>query len=291
MTRAVDVAQVWPDSIRASSHDLGWRGLRAIHARRSPGEARLPAFEHHCLIFHLGAAIDVEGRVDCLTFAGRLGRGAVSVIPAGTPSEWRMLGPGDFEAFFVYLSPSTLSAAAATCDVDGAFAIEARLGIDDPQLEYAGLSLLYELTEPNAMGRHYAESYAALLALQLVKRHGVLREARARRGGIAPLRLRRVLELMNAAVDSEEAMIMSDLAEAAGLGYHHFFRAFKQSMGVSPNQYVLGRRIERAKMLLESTETPISEIALRVGFSSQSHFTATFRRLAGATPRVFRATV
>ncbi len=290
MTRAIDITEVWPDSIRASSHELGWRGLRAIHARRGPGDARLPAFENHCLIVHLGAAIDVEGRVDCATFAGRLGRGAISVIPAGVASEWRLLGPGDFEAFFVFLPQSTLSAAAAACDVDGAFAIEARLGIDDPQLVYAGLSLLYELTEPNAMGRHYAEPYAALLALQLVKRHGVLREARARRGGIAPLRLRRVLERMNGAVDNEELLVMSDMAEVAGLGYHHFFRAFKQSMGASPNQYILERRIERAKLLLATTDAPIAEIALRVGFSSQSHFTATFGRLVGATPRTFRVT-
>lgn len=72
------------------------------------------------------------------------------------------------------------------------------------------------------------------------------------------------------------------------MSYFHFSRAFKQSMGVSPNVYIVERHIERAKKLLSETELPISEISLRVGFSSQSHFTTTFRRLAWTTPKVFR---
>jgi AraC family transcriptional regulator len=73
------------------------------------------------------------------------------------------------------------------------------------------------------------------------------------------------------------------------MSYFHFSRAFKQSMGMTATNYIAGRRIERAKRMLEETELPISEIALRSGFSSQSHFTTAFRRLAGATPKAFRA--
>ena len=75
------------------------------------------------------------------------------------------------------------------------------------------------------------------------------------------------------------------------MSYFHFSRAFKQSMGMSPTNYIAERRIEGAKKLLQETELPISEIALRVGFSSQSHFTTSFRRVAGATPKAFRATI
>jgi AraC-like DNA-binding protein len=58
-------------------------------------------------------------------------------------------------------------------------------------------------------------------------------------------------------------------------------------MGMTATTYIAERRIERAKKMLEETELPISEIALRSG-SSQSHFTTAFRRLAGATPKAFR---
>jgi len=73
------------------------------------------------------------------------------------------------------------------------------------------------------------------------------------------------------------------------MSYFHFSRAFKQSMGMTATNYIAERRIARAKKMLEETELPISEIALRSGFSSQSHFTTAFRRLAGATPKAFRA--
>jgi len=72
------------------------------------------------------------------------------------------------------------------------------------------------------------------------------------------------------------------------MSYFHFSRAFKQSMGMTPTNYIAERRIERAKKLMQETNLPISEIALRSGFSSQSHFTTSFRRLAGVTPRCFR---
>ena len=78
------------------------------------------------------------------------------------------------------------------------------------------------------------------------------------------------------------------VAEAVGMSYFHFSRAFKQSMGVSPNNYLVERRVERAKKLLAETDTPVVETALRVGFASQSHFTTTFRRLVGTTPKAYR---
>lgn len=63
---------------------------------------------------------------------------------------------------------------------------------------------------------------------------------------------------------------------------------FKQSTGLTPHQYVIARRLNRAQVLLATTDLTILEICFRVGFKSQSHFTRLFRKLTGITPRAYR---
>lgn len=106
------------------------------------------------------------------------------------------------------------------------------------------------------------------------------------RGGLAPGALRRVREHIHQRL--AERIELSDLAQIAGLSECHFARAFKQSVGMPPHRYVLQRRIEAAALMIERTDRPLSEIALDVGFSDQSHFTRMFSRLARQTPREFR---
>ena len=68
----------------------------------------------------------------------------------------------------------------------------------------------------------------------------------------------------------------------------HLAHVFKEAMGVAPHQYVVRRRVERAKELLADTDLPIAEIALKVGCASQSHFSALFHRVTGLTPQNYR---
>jgi AraC-like DNA-binding protein len=72
------------------------------------------------------------------------------------------------------------------------------------------------------------------------------------------------------------------------LSEFHFARAFKQSLGVPPHRYLIQRRIARAAEIVKTTDKPLSEVALDVGFSDQSHFTRLFVRVTGETPRAFR---
>jgi AraC family transcriptional regulator len=68
----------------------------------------------------------------------------------------------------------------------------------------------------------------------------------------------------------------------------HFARLFKQATGRTPHQYVVIRRIERAKRLLRETEWPIIDLSRQVGFQDQSYFTAVFRKHAATTPKAYR---
>jgi transcriptional regulator GlxA family with amidase domain len=74
----------------------------------------------------------------------------------------------------------------------------------------------------------------------------------------------------------------------AGLSVCHFARMFKQTVGVSPHCYVLQCRVKRTQELLADTDMPLSEIAIAVGFSDQSHYTRWFREIVGITPGNYR---
>ena len=82
---------------------------------------------------------------------------------------------------------------------------------------------------------------------------------------------------------------MKQLAAVACLSPYHFARQFKRATGLPPHQYVILRRVDRAKQLLQAgTNLSLAEVALRAGFSDQSQFSHHFKRLVGATPGQFR---
>jgi AraC family transcriptional regulator len=84
-------------------------------------------------------------------------------------------------------------------------------------------------------------------------------------------------------------LTLQHIAEALCVSPHHFAHVFRQAVGVAPHQYVIRRRVERAKELLDTTDLPIVEIALSVGCANQSHFSALFHRATGLTPHSYRA--
>jgi AraC family transcriptional regulator len=84
-----------------------------------------------------------------------------------------------------------------------------------------------------------------------------------------------------------ERLSLETIAQQIGISQFYFCHLFKQSMGVSPYQYLLQQRIERAKHLLLQTSPNIADIALAVGFSNQSHFTRQFKQVVGITPKRF----
>ena len=99
--------------------------------------------------------------------------------------------------------------------------------------------------------------------------------------------LRRVLEHIDA--NRHRALSLSELSALAHMSTFHFSRLFKQSTGVSPHRFLIGRRIERAKELLATDSASIASIAQAVGFRTASHFTTVFHRSIGMTPSAYRS--
>jgi hypothetical protein len=141
-----------------------------------------------------------------------------------------------------------LRATAKSIDVDyGQISIAPQFGIRDEQIHHLGMSLHYELKDMNVVGRLYADCLAKVLAIQLVSRYSYLNDFQMNRGGMAPRKLRKATAFINENLDNEETIASTVIAPVVQMSYSHFSRAFKQSMGVTPNGYMTELRIERAK--------------------------------------------
>jgi len=133
--------------------------------------------------------------------------------------------------------------------------------------------------------RLFMEGAVASLGVALVRaaQHSV---SPPHRGGLAPLPLKRVLELMEAEIAAD--LSLDVLSRVAGVSPTHFCRAFKISTGVPPAKYLADRKIEFARRLLADRRLSLVDVAFAVGFSGQAPFTTAFRRATGTTPGQWR---
>jgi AraC family transcriptional regulator len=273
----------------ATSGALGWSGVRAEHLTAPPDtEVDLPPTTHHWLSLSHGLATAFS-----LQFAGQEQTqppppGSITLIPAGAASRWRWRGAS--ESTHILIEPQLLARVAAEAlDLSpDRVTVPPVADLSDPQLQAVMLALDAELRTGGAGGRLLAESLGNVLAVHLLRRFSASGTTDSYPGGtLSRHKLRVVIDYIHEHLDAE--LSLDHLAAVVRMSPYHFARLFKSSTGLPPHQYVIAQRVERAKGLLRDAERfPLADIAVEVGFSSQSHFTRHFKRLVGVTPRHFR---
>ena len=108
----------------------------------------------------------------------------------------------------------------------------------------------------------------------------------AKRYNIADNRIGRALNYIRENLDRE--INVNDLASQSFLSVDYFARLFKNEMGIAPLAYIIARKIEKAQLLLISTDIPIKNIARQLSFNNLSNFNKTFKSISGTTPKLFR---
>lgn len=205
--------------------------------------------------------------------------GAICLMPEGHRSDWEITSP--FRFAHLYMPDTQLRATyAMTHDCDAR-----RMELPDLSfVDLPGFALpLRELASAASEGDILrADTALAELVGQLHSRRVTLQ------GGLSRYILRRIDEWIDAHLD--ENIRLSDMAETAGLSEYHFHRMFRHSRGMPPHSWITTRRIDRAKTLLR-TATPLAEIAVACGFSSQSHLSRVFRNQTGHTLGEYRKAV
>ncbi len=126
----------------------------------------------------------------------------------------------------------------------------------------------------------FLSSTHQVIAGMLIRRHGLRRRWEARV-------LRKLRDFAESRMHNQ--LSVPEMARAIGIGTQRLTRELKAATGLSPHQYLLRLRVERARQLLKNPRIGLAEVAFRLGFSSQSHFTAVFRRHMRVTPKVYRA--
>lgn len=106
------------------------------------------------------------------------------------------------------------------------------------------------------------------------------------RRSLTPIQLQQAIDYIHTHLDRDLSLI--ELASAIYISPTYFASLFKQTTGISPHQYVIRQRVKQAKTMLLKTDLAIADIALQVGFSSQSHLTQQFKRFTGMTPKQIR---
>jgi AraC family transcriptional regulator len=272
----------------AASDRLGWVGLKAVRYRDVPySEVDRPALTHHTLVLVTRPPEELDLMYEGVKRHVPPPAGSIMLVPAGSPTRWRWSGPK--ESLHIFLEPGLVARVAAE-----AFGLDpARLtvppldGLDLPHLRAAMRAVDAELTAGGAGGRLAAESLANLLAVHLI-RHVLAprRPARGRDGALPRGRLRAVVEYIEEHLDAGPSR--EQMAAVARLSTYHFARQFKAATGLPPHQYVIARRVERAKQLLQGGGFSLAEVAAHAGFANQSQFSQHFKRLVGVTPGQFR---
>jgi AraC family transcriptional regulator len=273
----------------AASDRLGWVGLEAArYCGAPPSEIHQPPLTHHTVILYTRPPEEMDRWDEGGNRYVRPSTGSISVVPAGQPVRWRWSGCKD--TLHIYLEPGLVARVAAEAfGLDPARVTVPPLGdLDLPHLRATMLAVDAELMAGGAGGRLAAESLANVLAVHLL-RHVLApcRPERDRDGRLPRGKLCAVVEYVEEHLDA--GLSLEQMAAVAHLSPYHFARQFKQTTGLPPHQYVIARRVERAKQLLQAgTGLSLADIAADAGFSDQSQFSHHFKRLVGVTPGRFR---
>src|SRR5215472_16259787 len=290
--RPRDWRKVIPFQAVAASDRLGWVGLEAARFRASPAwEYNAPALTHHRLVLVTRPPQELELRFDGVKRHVPPPAGAIILVPAGIPG--RVHWSGGFDWLHIYLEPGLVARVAAEAfDLDPArLTVPPLDGLDLPHLPAAMGAVGAELTTGGAGGPLAAESLANVLAVHLIRQVSAPRQpARGRDGTLPRARLRAVVEFIEEHLDAGPTL--EQMAAVARLSPNYFAWQFKRATGLPPHQYVIARRVERAKQTLQTnSDFSLAEVATHAGFCDQSQFSHHFTRLVGVTPGQFRTRV
>ena len=272
-----------------SSQTQGWDNILVEQFQHPPGEEKHHFSDEHAICLSLAPRpirlLQIKGG---RTYVGLHSKGDVSLTPAKIPSFSRW--ESDDSCLQIRIASQFIQRIARETIATDPDRLELRPEFQtrDPQIEAIGMMLLAELKQDNIGGRLYIDSLSTVLAVHLLRQYAAPEFRFAvYESALSERQMLQVLEYIHEYLHQD--IKLADLATLLNISESHFSHQFKQAIGMTPHQYLLQQRIERAKQLLKESDRSIMDIAFLCGFNSHSHLSKQFRQLTGMTPKAYRA--
>jgi AraC family transcriptional regulator len=273
------------------SAQTSWSGFLLERNVCHDGGAGSILFPYTELILVVAGSICVEYRALSVETRFFAAAGSVTLWPAGHelgPVSWtaHCVDGSHTEMLRVQLDMSALERLAPEDDPVAGVRLTPQSGIEDPGLASLMRLMEVEVAAGCPTGKLYGESLSLALAAHVAGHYSTGAIEIVPRDGLARPVLTRVLDYIGANLGRD--LTITELAAVANMSPHHFSLRFKRSVGVTPHQWVVRARVREAERLLRAQSMSVAEVALALGFASQTHFTDVFHRVTGTTPRHYR---
>lgn len=251
------------------------------------GSLNLPGIEKTILCVHVGPAALLSCRRDGKQYNGTAVHGDVDIIPAYTPSQWVAHDHND-RNLLLSLPQALIHSVAEQAGHDPLrLEIRNRFQVRDPELEFLANAIYREIENGQPSGRLYTEGLVVAMTSRLVSQHSsVSQPLRMPEAILSGRRLKQVLAFIEDQL--AEDLSLEQIASVAGVSPSHLKTLFRRATGLPVHQYVIQRRIERARTLLAQDHLTMAEIAAATGFAHQSHLARHIRRVTGVSPTMMR---
>jgi AraC family transcriptional regulator len=262
---------------------------RMVHAHVNTfqaGVTQINAMPYAIVCMHLGPSVEVSCSRGGRLRHGREVAGDLDIIPSHTPSAWETKQGGT--TLVMTVPDDLLRDIAGRLGMDTRnIEIADRFQLRDPVIEHIGWALKADLDSGSTGGRLLRENLGTALATRLLQRHNCRSlPMRDVQGGMSGWKLKQVISYIEDNLESE--LSLAEIASVAGISVSHLKTLFRHSTGTPVHQYVLRRRVERAKQLLQDRSLSIAQVAFATGFAHQSHLARHMRKILGTTPAVVR---
>ncbi|MCJ8283164.1 MAG: AraC family transcriptional regulator [Rivularia sp. ALOHA_DT_140] len=287
ITKEDEINQIFPRSPILSSQNMGWDGVSFRYMFQpvcetpevsTPKVHSIAIFTFHDYVIHADRTLD--GRFQRDSVVG----GDIVITPANTAHKCAWDKPGDF--ILINIDVQSFARTVEESNLPEQVQLTPHFATPDPLVLQIGLAIKDALQNNPSGSRLYVETMVNALSVHLLQYYSARKpNIKEYIGGLSKRQLNLVKEYIQNNLDKD--LGLNELSFLLHMSPHYFCHLFKQSTGMTPHQYIIQARVNRAKELILTGQYDIAQIAVMVGFSNQSHLNRHFKKFVGITPGKF----